>query len=242
MLSGGTSAMRLDGGRLPSAVITKKFSSWVEVGGPALAADGWPNIAAVVAANTQQRRRSFTISHARMCPQAIRQLKGILNKLTPEKFDRLLQQLLGVITTADILRQTIALVFENAVEQPTYCAMYADLCLQLSKELPSFPPPPGGDRPVTFVQILLNTCQDEFEGAEEARMVRQWETGGHHGRALKGTSVKGQTNCLSQRVWQREGRGTGLHLHDLGYGRGLGRHRQVGTACVLSYGRKQLEH
>lgn len=105
------------------------------------------------------------------CSQAVRQIKGILNKLTPEKFDRLLQQLLGIITTADVLRSTISIVFENAIEQPTYCAMYADLCFQLSKEVPSFPPPPGADKPITFVQILLNTCQDEFEGAEEARLV-----------------------------------------------------------------------
>ncbi len=71
-----------------------------------------------------------------------------------------------------MLRHTITLVFENAVEQPTYCAMYADLCMKLSKELPEFPPPAGGDKPVTFRQILLNTCQDEFEGAETLRMVR----------------------------------------------------------------------
>lgn len=38
-------------------------------------------------------------------------------------------------------------------------AMYADLCLRLSKELPSFPPPPGSDKFVSFRQILLNTCQ-----------------------------------------------------------------------------------
>lgn len=47
--------------------------------------------------------------------------------------------------------------------------MYADLCHELSKELPSFPPPPGSDKPLTFIQILLNTCQDEFEGAEAAK-------------------------------------------------------------------------
>ncbi len=102
----------------------------------------------------------------------MRTIKGILNKLTPEKFERLLQQLLEVITTADILKQTITMVFENAVEQPTYCAMYADLCLRLSKELPSFPPPAGSDKVVSFRQILLNTCQDEFEGTEQAREVR----------------------------------------------------------------------
>ncbi|KAG2453432.1 hypothetical protein HYH02_001655 [Chlamydomonas schloesseri] len=101
--------------------------------------------------------------------RAVRSVKGILNKLTPEKFERLLNQLLEVITTADILQKTIALVFENAVEQPTYVAMYGDLCVSLSKELPSFPPPPGSDKPLQFRQILLNTCQDEFEGAAEAR-------------------------------------------------------------------------
>lgn len=52
-------------------------------------------------------------------------MKGVLNKLTPEKFERLLQQLLEVITTAEFLKQTIALVFENAVEQPTFCELPA---------------------------------------------------------------------------------------------------------------------
>ncbi|GIL98523.1 hypothetical protein Vretimale_3893, partial [Volvox reticuliferus] len=101
--------------------------------------------------------------------RAVRSVKGILNKLTPEKFERLLNQLLEVITTADILQKTIALVFENAVEQPTYVAMYGDLCVSLSKELPHFPPPLGSDKPLSFRQILLNTCQDEFEGAADAR-------------------------------------------------------------------------
>lgn len=105
-------------------------------------------------------------------PQAIRSVKGILNKLTPEKFERLLNQLLEVITTSDILKHTITLVFENAVAQPTFCAMYADLCLSLSRELPSFPPPEGEDKPVAFKRVLLNTCQDEFEGAATAREVR----------------------------------------------------------------------
>jgi len=55
--------------------------------------------------------------------QALRAVKGILNKLTPEKYERLLAQLLEVVSTADLLKQTISLVFENAVAQPTFCAM-----------------------------------------------------------------------------------------------------------------------
>jgi translation initiation factor 4G len=87
--------------------------------------------------------------------QALRAVKGILNKLTPEKFERLFKQLLEVVATVDVLQTTISLVFENAVAQPTFCAMYADLCLALSKELPSFPPPPGACARHRGVALLL---------------------------------------------------------------------------------------
>lgn len=63
----------------------------------------------------------FLSPHTRL--QSLRAVKGILNKLTPEKYERLLGQLLEVVTTADLLKQTISLVFENAVAQPTFCAM-----------------------------------------------------------------------------------------------------------------------
>lgn len=101
--------------------------------------------------------------------RALRQVKGILNKLTPEKFERLLAQLLEVVATAELLKTTISMVFEAAVAQPTFCAMYADLCLRLSHELPSFPPGEGDDKPIQFKRVLLNTCQDEFEGVASAR-------------------------------------------------------------------------
>ncbi len=65
--------------------------------------------------------------------QATKSVKGTLNKLTPEKFERLLQQLVDVVTSAEILHTTISLVFESAVAQPTFVAMYADLCDRLSK-------------------------------------------------------------------------------------------------------------
>ena len=158
-------------------------------------------------------------------------MKGILNKLTPENFDRLLQQVLDIVTDAEILHSTITLVFENAVAQPTFAFMYAQLCDRLSKVsgllcscfhqeqivvsvhliisfqeskhackgmltsevrihrqeytcpaqtqnavtraqgLPEFPPAEGEARPMTFKRVLLNTCQEEFEGAQEAREV-----------------------------------------------------------------------
>lgn len=103
--------------------------------------------------------------------KATKSVKGTLNKLTPEKFERLLQQLVDVVTSAEILHVTISLVFESAVAQPTFVAMYADLCDRLSKQLPEFPPPVGESRPMSFRRVLLNTCQEEFEGAAAARQA-----------------------------------------------------------------------
>ena len=41
----------------------------------------------------------------------------MLNKLTPEKFERLLEQLLDAVKSVEVLRGLITLIFENAVAQ-----------------------------------------------------------------------------------------------------------------------------
>ena len=102
--------------------------------------------------------------------KVLRQIRGVLNKLTPEKFDRLFEQLLEKITSADILKSSITTIFEKAVAEPTFCFLYAELCLRLSKEVPEFPAPPSEDggapgKPMGFRRVLLNTCQAGFEGA-----------------------------------------------------------------------------
>ena len=60
-------------------------------------------------------------------------MKGILNKLTPEKFDILSKQLVQLVTNTDVLQSTITLIFENAVAQPTFVVVYADLCVRLAE-------------------------------------------------------------------------------------------------------------
>ena len=45
------------------------------------------------------------------------------------------------------------------------------------QQLPEFPPPEGERRLMSFRRVLLNTCQEEFEGAAAAREVsypQQW--------------------------------------------------------------------
>ncbi|CAK9199009.1 unnamed protein product [Sphagnum troendelagicum] len=102
--------------------------------------------------------------------KVFRTVKGILNKLTPEKYDLLLEQMMQAgISSAEILQGVILLIFDKAVLEPNFCSMYAQLCVNLSKELPEFPSEQAGEKPVTFRRVLLNTCQEEFEGADALR-------------------------------------------------------------------------
>ncbi|XP_037486223.1 eukaryotic translation initiation factor [Triticum dicoccoides] len=103
--------------------------------------------------------------------RVLKTVKGILNKLTPEKFDLLKGQLLDSgITTADILKDVISLIFEKAVFEPTFCPMYAQLCSELNDNLPTFPSEEPGGKEITFKRVLLNNCQEAFEGADSLRV------------------------------------------------------------------------
>ncbi|XP_068647101.1 eukaryotic translation initiation factor [Aristolochia californica] len=105
----------------------------------------------------------------------LKTVKGILNKLTPEKFDILKGQLIDSgITTPDILKGVINLIFDKAVLEPTFCPMYALLCFDLNEKLPPFPSEVPGGKEITFKRILLNNCQEAFEGADNLRTeIRQ---------------------------------------------------------------------
>ncbi|KAL9439910.1 hypothetical protein AB3S75_018719 [Citrus x aurantiifolia] len=107
--------------------------------------------------------------------RVLKTVKGILNKLTPEKFDVLKGQLIDSgITTPDILKGVIELIFDKAVLEPTFCPMYALLCSDLNEKLPPFPSDEPGGKDITFKRILLNHCQEAFEGADNTRAeIRQ---------------------------------------------------------------------
>ncbi|XWS26148.1 hypothetical protein CRYUN_Cryun26dG0006000 [Craigia yunnanensis] len=102
--------------------------------------------------------------------RVLKTVRGILNKLTPEKFDVLKGQLIdsGIITP-DILKGFISLLFDKAVLEPTFCPTYALLYSDLNEKLPPFPSDEPGGREITFKRILLNNCQEAFEGADNLR-------------------------------------------------------------------------
>uniref|UniRef100_A0A7N0UPI3 Eukaryotic translation initiation factor 4G n=1 Tax=Kalanchoe fedtschenkoi TaxID=63787 RepID=A0A7N0UPI3_KALFE len=93
-----------------------------------------------------------------------RRLKGILNKLTPQNFEKLFEQVKAVnIDSAVTLTGVISQIFDKALMEPTFCEMYADFCYHLSGELPDFG---GENEKITFKRVLLNKCQEEFERGE----------------------------------------------------------------------------
>ncbi|XP_010469211.1 PREDICTED: eukaryotic translation initiation factor 4G isoform X1 [Camelina sativa] len=94
-----------------------------------------------------------------------RLLKGILNKLTPQNFEKLFEQVKSVnIDNAVTLSGVISQIFDKALMEPTFCEMYADFCVHLSGALPDFNE--NGEK-ITFKRLLLNKCQEEFERGEK---------------------------------------------------------------------------
>ncbi|XP_057822607.1 eukaryotic translation initiation factor 4G [Cryptomeria japonica] len=97
-----------------------------------------------------------------------RQIKAILNKLTPQNFDKLFYKVKEVnIDSAFTLTGVISQIFDKAVMEPTFCEMYAKFCIHLAAELPEFY---ENNEQITFKRVLLNRCQEEFQSGE-----REWE-------------------------------------------------------------------
>lgn len=89
------------------------------------------------------------------------QVRGILNKLTPEKFQKLSDELLKLdLNSSKILNGVILLIFDKALDEPKYSSMYAQLCKRIQKELET---DIDKSKSSTFLQILLNVCRDKFE-------------------------------------------------------------------------------
>lgn len=62
-----------------------------------------------------------------------KKFRGILNKLTPQKFDTLLEKVKNLeINNQKRLEGVIDLVFEKAIEEPNFSEAYAAMCNKLS--------------------------------------------------------------------------------------------------------------
>ena len=126
-------------------------------------------------------------------------MRGILNKLTPEKFEKLINDVLNIgLDSSTVLKGVIVLVrysfwhisfcvfkaknihlklcvcfqiFEKALDEPKYSSMYAQLCRFLVEKAPNFEP--SDSTACTFKKLLLKKCRDEFEN--RAQISQQYE-------------------------------------------------------------------
>lgn len=58
-----------------------------------------------------------------------KQVRGILNKITPERFEGLMKKLMGLpIDTEDRLRGVTGLIFNKAISEPNFSVIYAKMC------------------------------------------------------------------------------------------------------------------
>jgi translation initiation factor 4G len=106
-----------------------------------------------------------------------RKVKAALNKMTPEKFDRIADQILLISSQSKdesdgrTLRQVIQLTFEKATDEAHWASMYAKFCKRMLETMsPDVRDERIKDRTGNIVsggnlfrKYLLNRCQEEFE-------------------------------------------------------------------------------
>lgn len=106
-----------------------------------------------------------------------RKVKAALNKMTPEKFDKIADQIFAIASQSKdeadgrTLRQVIQLTFEKATDEAHWASMYAKFCKRMLETMSSEirdetildkngEVVSGGN---LFRKYLLNRCQEEFE-------------------------------------------------------------------------------
>ncbi|XP_047543830.1 eukaryotic translation initiation factor 4 gamma 3-like isoform X9 [Vanessa atalanta] len=90
-----------------------------------------------------------------------KKFRGILNKLTPQKFDTLLDKVKTLeINTQARLEGVIDLVFEKAIDEPNFSEAYAAMCSKLS--MLKVPADNAPDQCVNFRALIISKCQNQF--------------------------------------------------------------------------------
>ncbi|KAK2885631.1 hypothetical protein Q8A67_016468 [Cirrhinus molitorella] len=99
---------------------------------------------------------------AQKTQELFRKVRSILNKLTPQMFNQLMKQVTDLtINTEERLKGVIDLVFEKAIDEPSFSVAYGNMCSCLATlKVPMTDKP---NSTVNFRKLLLNRCQKEFE-------------------------------------------------------------------------------
>ncbi|EMC92697.1 hypothetical protein BAUCODRAFT_55934, partial [Baudoinia panamericana UAMH 10762] len=120
-----------------------------------------------------------------MAPDMVqRKVKSNLNKMTPDNFEKISDQILEIAhqskneTDGRTLRQVIQLTFEKACDESHWAGMYAKFCAKMlttmSTDIQDETIKDKNGNPVVggalFRKYLLNRCQEEFERGWQANL------------------------------------------------------------------------
>ncbi|KAG8415112.1 hypothetical protein J3458_008991 [Metarhizium acridum] len=153
-----------------------------------------------------------------------RKVKAALNKMTPEKFDRIADQILAIAgqskdeSDGRTLRQVIQLTFEKATDEAHWASMYAKFCKRMLENMSADVRDErikdkngnvvsGGN---LFRKYLLNRCQEEFERGWSSNLPQPKEEEGAEDSSKK---TLGDAAMLSDEYYEAAAakrRGLGL--------------------------------
>ncbi|TID25046.1 hypothetical protein E6O75_ATG04251 [Venturia nashicola] len=140
---------------------------------------GWKPVSIVAPQQSQP------LPGGHMAPDMVqRKVKANLNKMTPEKFEKISGDILAISSQSEnepdgrTLRQVIQLTFEKACDEAHWASMYAKFCKRMLETMSSEirdenvrdkngAPVVGG---ALFRKYLLNRCQEEFERGWEVNL------------------------------------------------------------------------
>ncbi|XP_065561430.1 uncharacterized protein LOC136027920 isoform X2 [Artemia franciscana] len=115
------------------------------------------------------KSNSFHVESTTLKQDLKKAIRGRLNKLTPENYDKISKNILEMeVDTEERLSAMVQIIFDKAVDDPIYAPIcsniyapiYAELCkLMFEKEVPSA----SGTGKVSFGELLLDRCQQTFE-------------------------------------------------------------------------------
>ncbi|PKS06799.1 hypothetical protein jhhlp_006874 [Lomentospora prolificans] len=127
-----------------------------------------------------------------------RKVKAALNKMTPENFDRISDQILTIANQSKnendgrTLRQVIQLTFEKATDEPHFSSTYAKFCKRMLDQMsPEIKDDTIKDKHGNVVnggnlfrKYLLNRCQEEYERGWSVPEKKEGETKPHGAELL----------------------------------------------------------
>lgn len=92
-----------------------------------------------------------------------RKTRSLLHEAKPDCLGSISKQLASQCHAPKDMKHLARVLLSHALVRPDLHGVLAELVPLLGGLLPEFPAEAGGEGPVTFPRLLLNTCQDEFE-------------------------------------------------------------------------------